>query len=198
MPTGYTADVGDGKVTTLREFALQCARGMGACLPMRDEPWGTPIPARFEPQTKYHDDKLAEARVVLETLPKLSEAECDTRAVEEYEATIARDAKYRADRELRNSRYRSMLDAVSSWNTDAEGIKEFMVEQLSISIERDYFSKSSAMLTGAEWREDRLKQAHHDVAYHERARGEEIWRTQERNRWLSDLRASLPTEGNQS
>ncbi|OIN06131.1 hypothetical protein BFS86_19705 [Shewanella algae] len=198
MPTGYTAVVGDGKITTLREFALICARGMGACIMMRDEPWDAPIPERFEPQTKYHDDKLEEAKAVLETLPKLSEAECESRAVEEYKSTMASDAKYRAERELRNSRYRSMLDAVSSWHTDAEGIKEFMVEQLNISIERDYPSKSPVKLTGAEWREDRLKQAHHDVAYHERARGEEIWRTQERNRWLSDLRSSLPTKGNQS
>jgi len=198
MPTGYTAAVGDGKITTLREFALTCARGMGACIMMRDEPWDAPIPERFEPQTKYHDDRLAEAKAVLETLPKLSEVECENRAVEEYKTAIASDAKYRADRELRNSRYRSMLDLLSSWNTDAEGIKEFMVEQLSISIERDYSSKSPSRLTGTEWREDRLKQAHHDVAYHERARGEEIWRTEERNRWLSDLRASLPTEEKQS
>ena len=37
MPTGYTAIIEDKPGLTLREFALRCARGMGACIMQRDD-----------------------------------------------------------------------------------------------------------------------------------------------------------------
>ena len=43
MPTGYTADIQDGKITTLREYALSCARAFGALIMMRDDPHDAPI-----------------------------------------------------------------------------------------------------------------------------------------------------------
>lgn len=48
MPTGYTYGIHDGSVTTLREFALRAARGMGALLPLREAPPDAPIPRCFE------------------------------------------------------------------------------------------------------------------------------------------------------
>src|SRR5438309_7441629 len=47
MPTGYTADVGNGKVTDFATFALTCARGFGALITMRDDPMDAEIPDEF-------------------------------------------------------------------------------------------------------------------------------------------------------
>jgi hypothetical protein len=38
MPTGYTAAIGEG--IEFDKFVMQCARAMGACVMMRDEPIG--------------------------------------------------------------------------------------------------------------------------------------------------------------
>ena len=48
MPTGYTANVEDGTMTELRDYALLCARGIGFTLPIRDEPFETPLPEAFK------------------------------------------------------------------------------------------------------------------------------------------------------
>jgi hypothetical protein len=46
MPTGYTCDVQNGKVTELKDYLLDCSRGFGALIHMRDERMDTPIKLR--------------------------------------------------------------------------------------------------------------------------------------------------------
>lgn len=121
MPTGYTAAVADGEITTLRDFALRCARKV---------------------------------------------------------------------------RYEAMIAQVEAWATKAEGIRDFMLQQLRESIEWDcsdrHEREAPERLTGEVWRAAKLKRASRDLGYHENERAKEIERTNERNRWLADLRASLP------
>lgn len=191
MPTGYTAAVGDGKITTLREFALQCARGMGACIMMRDDPWDAPIPERFEPSTDYHEKRLAAARATLAELADISAGECEARAKAAFESETASQQEYLAKKATENQRYRDMHAAVTAWSTEAEGIREFMLEQLFMSID-DWERDPPIQLTGEEWLERELETAARDIAYHKKAVAEEIERTEARNRWLAALRASLP------
>jgi len=191
MPTGYTAAVGEGKITTLRQFALQCARGMGACIMMRDDPWDAPIPERFEPNTGYHDKGLAAAQKLLDELPLLTDDECINRADEDYDARFASYQKYEDERKAENGRYRDMLAAVRGWDTEAEGIKDFMVDQLRISI-RDFSENPPKRLSGEEWRATVIASAIRDVNYHTEERVKEIQRTEGRNQWVAALRISLP------
>lgn len=201
MPTGYTHDVQTGKITTLRDFALLCARGMGACIMMRDDPWDAPIPERFEP-SDYSSKKLAEAQANLDELVALSRDECSKRAAADHEEGLAEFAKRVADRAAERKRYEDMIAQVEAWRTDAEGIREFMLQQLRQSIDFDcspidedcpFIGKPKA-LTGEEWRNAQVKKATKDIAYHSQAHAEEVARTESRNRWLADLRASLPAE----
>lgn len=190
MPTGYTHAVGSGEITTLKQFALQCARGMGACIMMRDEPWGTPIPERFEPQTAYHEEKLSAAEALLAELDTLSEAQCEERAKADYTARLERHEAYRQERDEENGRYERMLSEVRSWHTEAEGIREFMIDQLQISIIPPS-SPPPQELSGEEWlREERLC-AMRDIAYHEKGIADEVHRVAGRNIWLAALRRSL-------
>ena len=56
MPTGYTADIVDGKPVTFQEFAMRCARAFAPEPELRDSPaimeshahsgsWGRPSPS---------------------------------------------------------------------------------------------------------------------------------------------------------
>lgn len=191
MPTGYTAEVGEGKITTLRQFALQCARGMGACIMMRDDPWDATIPERFEPSTDYHDKALDAARAKLKDLANITPDECEKRAETAYEQALTSHNEYVARKAEQNGRYAAMKAAVEAWDTKAEGIRDFMLQQLSISFD-DWEPEPPKKLNGEQWLEAELGKAAHDIAYHKKARDEEIQRTEGRNQWLADLRASLP------
>lgn len=197
MPTGYTAGVQDGTITDFRTFALRCARAFGVAITMRDDPADAPLPERFEPDTSYHDTQLTRARHALATLPTLADADCEARAAAEHDAAVARWNERRIGRDIEERRYRAMLTQVEAWpapTTHAE-MKRWMAKQLQESIEFDCRSETETPTkrTGAAWRDAQLAEARRDVEYHARQREEAIARTEERNRWLADLRASLPT-----
>ena len=86
MPSAYTAAVSDG--IDFKTFVLRCARAMGACVSMRDDPLDVPIPERFEP-SDYHVRKTLEAEAQLETLRAMSPAEAETAAAAEYAEKVA-------------------------------------------------------------------------------------------------------------
>lgn len=198
MPTGYTSDVQNGKISTLRDFALQCARGMGALITMRDEPWNAPIPKQFSPQNSYHDEHIDAAKKLLAELPALTAAECDARAQAEFDAAMAEHLRYAGNRSLSKTRYQEMLGKVEQWKPadGLTGLKDFMLEQLNESIRFDcsgnYRPEPPKRLTGERWREQTLEKASHDLAYHSEHREQEIQRTESRNRWLKALWDSLP------
>ena len=73
MPTGYTADVADGKITEFTEYALQCARAFGACIMLRDDPVSSEIP-EFEP-SDYSAKELAEAEKDLSQFLAMNESQ---------------------------------------------------------------------------------------------------------------------------
>ena len=139
MPTGYTAAVQDGTITTLDAFALRCARAFGACVSMRDDPTDAPIPERFEPNTAYYDEKIAEAREIVDTLPGLTAIQCDLRAFAEWQEQSKNAARYTQEGRDCEARYRAMIAAVTAWQvpeSHAE-FRAFMLGQLEESIRFD-------------------------------------------------------------
>ena len=198
MPTGYTAAIADD--ITFDEFVMGCARGMGALAMMRDEPLSAPIPERFEP-SDYHTKKIAEATNTIERLAGMTEAETDHAALAEYEAAIAAQAAAILRNDTLREKYNAMLAKVEAWkapSTDHDGIKKFMAEQISSSIDFDcdtryYRDQKHPKLTGAEWRAQEEAKARKDIAYHEAENAKEIERTEARNTWLRQLRESLKT-----
>lgn len=53
MPTGYTAYIKDGDITTGKDFLRLCLRNFGVAINMRDEPLSKPVPTQFEPDPYY-------------------------------------------------------------------------------------------------------------------------------------------------
>jgi hypothetical protein len=197
MPTGYTHPVQEGKITTLREFAMNCARSFGACINMRDDPADAAIPERFEPHTAYYDEALTKARAILDELPRLSTNECERRATAAHADKLDNHRRYAREKEEHRARYEALLAQVEGWHPPADlgELRKFMLDQLAQSIDFDcstkYASPEPEKLSGEAWRDSELSQAARDLAYHTEERRKEIERTEDRNRWIALLRKSL-------
>lgn len=197
MPTGYTASVGDGKVTEFRTFALNCARAFGACIMQRDDN-STDLPKHRE-MSWYNAQQLDMARTRLGHLESLTPDE----AAAEYDATVADARKARDQYEERKreteGRYRAMLAQVAEWappTADHRELKAFMAEQLNGSIKFDcttYPELYRTEDTVDEWLSEQKAKAQRDIEYHKKGHAEEEERVRTANQWIDALYASLPT-----
>lgn len=193
MPTGYTADLYDGE-QDFEAFVLQAARGMGALITMRDDPWGTPIPEAFKPDTSYHDEHLEEARLRLAFLSQASNEELDREAEESYQSQLKRYHNDITKTGGRLQRYREMSDKIEQWDVPEllDSFKKFMLDQLAESIRFDgYVVPEPKRLSVEEYKATQIEKAEWDISYHTKHIEGEIERTNARNEWLKALRTSL-------
>lgn len=195
MPTGYTAKIKEGQ--TFNEFILGCARAFGALIEMRDEPGDAVIPESFAP-SNYHNDKRKLAEVELIEIRNMSAEEVKKAAKLAYlDAKEDYDSRARERNELKK-RYAAMLVEVTKWEPptpDHQGLKEFMVQQLSESIKFDCYEYEPPIEQSADdWYKDRLSASERSVAYHREEYRKEIERAGSRSEWLKKLRDSLPPQ----
>lgn len=196
MPTGYTAGVASGEITTFKEFALQCARAFGACVTMRDDPFDAAIPEEFKPSS-YCVDELAEAKEDLARLQAMSVDQQTVSWKEAYANELESHKKYVEKNLQQLQRYQAMLAEVDAWTPptgEHEGMKVFMIDQLkeSIRFDCDYSHPAPQPSSRSEWYQTELKRAKERVEYAEKALQEEIKRVANRNAWIAALRKSLP------
>lgn len=196
MPTGYTESVQDGTVTDFADFALQCARAFGACISMRDDPMDAPVPDEFT-ASDYNGRALVEAQADLAKLAAMSPTDRQAAAdLANAEAAKTWD-DHEEEKARQNLRYEAMLEKVHQWAPPTDehtGLKKFMIEQLTHSIDFDCgppYSKRPTPKTVDDWYSEALADAHRTVAYHAKTQAEEIERARKRTQWIRDLRASL-------
>jgi len=197
MPTGYTADVQSGKVTTFPEFALQCARAFGALVLMREDPANAPIPNEFKP-SDYHIKALDDAREKLAALSAMSSAERDEASSKDNAEKLASWEKYEAEKAEHKQRYEAMLAKVEAWEPptpDHTNLKIFMTQQItkSISFDCGFARPKPTPATTDDWFAAAVKQASWDVSYHTKENAKEIERANGRTEWVRALRQSLET-----
>lgn len=194
MPTGYTYGVADGTVTDLKTFALICARGMGALVTMRDEPYDAPIPERFEP-SDYHSRELAAATERLGVLKTMSNEAIAAEAAAWNTANDLRRLERVRENDAQRERYDRMIAQVEAWQGAPEGLKEFMLGQLRHSRDFDVSDEPLKYCepprSAAEWHQEELRRALCHIEYHEKEDAEERRRTDARNAWLRQLHDSL-------
>jgi hypothetical protein len=195
MPTGYTADLHDGKQITFEQFVLKCSRAMGAAITQRDES------PEMEIRELTLDDHYVET--VAKSAARLQEA--ISRPASEWEAlqdaAIAEAetyrAKYLADQEAMRARYEGMLDQVRAWvppTSEHYGLKKFMIDQITSSIEFDCGSYVPAVPERtspdiyAQQEIARLTKAHGRDIQH---LAEERERVAGQNAWVRALRDAL-------
>lgn len=194
MPTGYTYPVVEGKVTEFRDFALGCARAFGALIMMRDDAADAPIPESIPADTDYYDKCIAAEAQRIEEIKAMSAADADVEARTAYEEAMGSRTVYLSIKELEAERLNAMLQKVRAWQPptpDHLGMKEFMIDQLSISMPDDYVPAIPVLLDGATWRAQQLNELSAALDRHARDRDKEIERAKGRNDWLAKLRQSL-------
>lgn len=196
MPTGYTADIKNG--ITFEQFVLGCARAFGACVSLRDEPSSTPIPDEFKPN-EYYIAEIAKAKTRLTKLKSLTAKEIHREAEKDYQKQLKSHVNMLANKYDLLGKYKAMLEQVKAWQPptpEHQGLKDFMIQQISTSIEHDcdmvwIKSLKPKKLADADWIS---KQIEHEVAnleYHTKENKEEIERAKGRTAWVKALRDSL-------
>lgn len=195
MPTGYTADVGDGKVTEFPDFAMRCARAFGATITMRDDSPDATIPDEFEP-SDYNARALVKARERLAELQAMDRDAIREAANAAYVEALSYYRKSVKDRADTRANYEAMLDKVLAWEPptpDHAEMKAFMVQQLEESIRFDcgYEPEPPTRETPEEWHEEQVQRAERDIEYHAKGDREERERAAGRTEWVRALRASL-------
>lgn len=200
MPTGYTHDVQTGKITDFREFAMSCAKAFGACITMRDDPADKPIPDEFEADTKYYDERIADALEAVARISSMSGEDCEKEAFTDFQQNVADFEKQAKENEVERLRYKRMLADVRAWTPptkDHQGMKSFMEKQLLESIDWDcgHKGKYPDRETGEEWRDREFSESERNLTRSTKSRDDELKRTNTRNRWVKDLRESLVPAG---
>lgn len=203
MPTGYTAGILDGTVTTFPQFAKLCMRSFGATIHLRDESLDT----EYEPRvpSDYHSKAIEKAKQSIIDAEKLSDEEIvqtkknqleDSRNYHLEEIEKAKKAMIQMNK---------ILSDVHKWQPptpDHTWIKDFMIEQIEKTIDfdckTDYHDKGliqieTELLTinASEIRNQMIKQANKDLAYHNAEYLKEVQRCEQSNKWASDLMESL-------
>ncbi len=199
MPTGYTATLCE-KPQTFREFLFTCARAMGACIALRDEPLSSDLPddVGFSP---YHVTALEKANA--EVL-RLSEMTTDERLafgrnglVDQINQRESSIAETRATRE----RIANMIAEVTKWTPptkDHTGLQTFMLDQLRQTLDFDgdcsYSERELEHLKLKRpldvW-EEALAEARRSVEYHREHMAQDDERNRARNEWVQQLKASV-------
>lgn len=194
MPTGYTAFIEDGTITTGKDFLMLCARNFGATIEMRDEPLSAPIPKEFKPDNVY-EKWLEEDLKELAELRGATEKEIQ-KAIDEHHEKAVKENRERQERqrELKH-KYMDILEAVKAWKPPTEehiGLKKFAVEQIEMCIpdtSEKIYSEEKPSVT--EWLEINLANCLQSIARHKKMAKEEAERCDKRNKWLKELRESL-------
>lgn len=194
MPTGYTEAVKDG--ISFEQFAMRCARAMGACIDMRDAPMDAPIPERFEP-SDYCATALAKSQAEFDRLMSMTAQEIAAAAEADYQRQCEQHAERIAEKMALEDKYRTMLESVKCWAPPTDGhapFKKFMIEQLSMSMDSDCsteYDTPPERVTPAEWLVATIKRVRENVVYLDREYRKGVERTESGNQWLASLRKSL-------
>lgn len=195
MPSGYTAKIHDGKPQSFTEFALDCARGMGAAIHQRDQGSG-PISKRVVDGFYY--ENLAQAEERNREVGARSDAEWNTLYSQEVARVHSENAKIRRENAEMADRYNAMLSKVEAWSpptAEHEGLKKVMLFQLTESIRFDVHDYQIPVPPSfTVWQAQQEVSAAKQVADHAKYLAEEIERVESQNKWVDDLIASLPDE----
>lgn len=203
MPTGYTAGIEDGKITTGKEFLKLCTRAFGIAMDLRDEPLSTPTPTKFEPNT-YYKDKFEEAKTELEKCRKMSFEEAKTKMIKSHTDRV-RIYKSIAERYTENNnKYAKVRTEVEAWippTLEHYNLKKFALEQIDMCIEKQEYideclQKSNEELDVSDEAVERFISQEFESCYENLKRKKECWeeeqaRAASKNAWMENFLNSL-------
>lgn len=199
MPTGYTSDIYHGKDVSFKDFVLTCARSRGALIHMRDEPLDSQIRKR-DTSDSYHLKEIKKLNAAIEDFTNNP----PTREMLEKEyhkkvnSLLEEDRIHNEQIKKLKDRYEKMLIDVKNWNpptSEFHGLKQFMIEQLTTSIDGDCYEWNSLehFPSMSDWVNDRLSNNDliEELEYHLSEYNKECKSAENANAWIDTLIASL-------
>jgi hypothetical protein len=195
MPTGYTCDVQDGKVTTLEDYAKTCARAF--LWQSRDSNERDLLKLVSDETTvKYYEKSLAEARNDLAVHEALDEAGWRKMYDAENAATLKWTMDYNERKDLERLRYTTMLEKVRAWtppSSEHYDLKKFMIEQLESSIKFDCRDTdwNIELVPFASWKKTRYETIKTKVIKQEEDYNRQMSRQDGFLTWVNDLLESV-------
>lgn len=203
MPTGYTAYIEDGEITTGKEFLKLCTRAFGIAIDLKDEPLSTPTPISFEP-SPFYKDSYYKALKKLEEVNKMTFDEAKIQMRADYKKRIS-DYKAYAERETAmNEKYSKVRKEVEEWippTEEHEGLKKFALEQIDMCVTKqeyidEYLEKSKEEFDDSDeavqnYINDIVDYYQRDAERSYKYWKEELERTRSKNEWMTKFLESL-------
>lgn len=187
MPTGFTKKIINGEVQTPKDFLHLCLRGFGilSCISEQDltvdKDYTSAIMKRTQSSIDYHKKFLDDAKERLKQIQEMSDDELYQKYVKEKSKTKKDCEDIIREHESINAKYADFAEKIKNWecSPEYESVKNFALEQISISKENtEYWEEELANIGDLsredfeqkkdEYREKLLDCANWDVQYHQK------------------------------
>lgn len=203
MPTGYTAGIEDGTITTGKDFLKLYTRAFGIAMDLRDKPLSVPTPAKFEPDT-YYRDRVDREKAELENAKNMSFEDAKAKMIKSH-ADRVKMYKSIAERYIENNeKYAKVRTEVEAWNPPTKehcNLKKFALKQIDMCIEKqewidEYLQKSNEKLDDSDeavkkFIADEIESCRESVIRAEASWNEELERVASKNAWMEKFLGSL-------
>lgn len=139
MPTGYTAYIQDGDITTGKDFLKLCLRNFGIAIDMRNEPLSKPVSTQFEsnPYYKKNYEKTVETR---NKYRQMTFEEAKKELIDKHKKDMESAKKSLDEFIAEDERYMKVRDEIEKWippTSEHENVKKFALNQIDISLNTD-------------------------------------------------------------
>lgn len=198
MPTGYTAGIVDGK-EDFEDFVRLCTRAF--VFPIRELALDQPLPDEpFTADAGYYREALTKAEADLAEAEAWSLEDAQKAAQDAYDAEVEAEEKSKDRSAAIRERVEDALKKAHGWvppTPEHEKFKEFMVEQLKITLEHDGTHTSYRKLekdTGANFKAVRVQAAKDAIERHRKDIVEQEEKAKANWEWLKAVRESLGEE----
>lgn len=202
MPTGYTAYIEDGDITTGKEFLKLCTRAFGIAIDLKDEPLSVPTKTHYEPNP-YYKEKYEKAVKVRDKMRQLTFEEAKQQIIDKYNEDVAYNKKALDIYKSEDEKYLKVRNEINSWvppTPEHEELKKFALNQIDISMNTNYYkyceeelNKELDISDNAVWKyiKDNYKICEDNVKRSYRRWQEELKRADNKNKWMKQFLDSL-------
>lgn len=204
MPSGYTAEIVEGKVTTFKEFAQKCMRAFGATIHMRDESLSEKyVPRKVE---KYYIESVEDCEDKLDELKKAN----DQFFIDKVKGELKSDYTHYEEKLRKVLECKTRLDLIlkdtKKWTPPTEdhtGIKDFMIKQLEETMKYDadtaYYEnelneikkKMESPIDISTIKKEMIADAEEELESARERLREEIKRCEDSNKWVEQFLKSI-------
>lgn len=136
MPTGYTAYIQDGKITTGKEFLKLCTRAFGIAIDLKEEPLDVPTPSCFKPNP-YYEKVYKESLKSRDKTYHMTFEEAKEDMINKFNNNKESAERCLKDYKNEDKKYFKVREEVERWippTPEHENLKKFCLEQIDMSL----------------------------------------------------------------